>query len=98
MDERVDILIVGAGLVGASLACALEGRGYRVALAEAALPAATAPGFDERKLALSAASLNALSALGVLAKLGTAPTPIRRLHVSRAGDFGSVRLAASASR
>lgn len=95
MDERVDILIVGAGLVGASLACALEGRGYRVALAEAALPAATAPGFDERKLALSAASLNALSALGVLAKLGTAPTPIRRLHVSRAGDFGSVRLAAS---
>lgn len=95
MDERVDILIVGAGLVGASLACALEGRGYRVALAEAALAAATAPGFDERKLALSAASLNALSALGVLAKLGTAPTPIRRLHVSRAGDFGSVRLAAS---
>ncbi len=95
MDERVDILIVGAGLVGASLACALEGRGYRVALAEAALPAATAPGFDERKLALSAASLNALSALGVLAKLGSAPTPIRRLHVSRAGDFGSVRLAAS---
>lgn len=91
----MDILIVGAGLVGASLACALEGRGYRVALAEAALPAATAPGFDERKLALSAASLNALSALGVLAKLGTAPTPIRRLHVSRAGDFGSVRLAAS---
>ena len=95
MSEPLDILIVGAGLVGASLACALDGRGYRVALAEAALPALGPPGFDERKLALSAASLNALGALGVLPKLATPPTPIRRLHVSRSGDFGAVRLAAA---
>lgn len=95
MSEQVDILIVGAGLVGASLACALQGRDYRVALVEAAAPAAGPPGFDERKLALSAASLNALAALGVLPKLATLPTPIRRLHVSRAGDFGAVRLAAA---
>ncbi len=94
MSEPLDILIVGAGLVGSSLACALDGRGYRVALAEAAGPMLGSPGFDERKLALSAASLNALGALGVLGKLGTPPTPIRRLHVSRSGDFGSVRLAA----
>ncbi len=94
MSEPLDILIVGAGLVGSSLACALDGRGYRVALAEATGPMLGPPGFDERKLALSAASLNALGALGVLRKLGTPPTPIRRLHVSRAGDFGSVRLAA----
>jgi 2-octaprenyl-6-methoxyphenol hydroxylase len=95
MSEPLDILIVGAGLVGSSLACALDGRGYRVALAEAALPALGQPGFDERKLALSAASLNALGALGVLPKLATPPTSIRRLHVSRAGDFGVVRLAAA---
>ena len=95
MSKPLDILIVGAGLVGASLACALDGRGYRVALAEAALPALGPPGFDERKLALSAASLNALGALGVLPKLATPPTPIRRLHVTRAGDFGAVRLAAA---
>ena len=88
----VDILVVGAGLVGASLACALEGSGYRVALVEATAPDLSPPGFDTRKLALSAASLNALAALGVLAKLPTAPSPIRKLHVSRVGDFGAVRL------
>lgn len=90
-----DILILGGGLVGSALACALDGRGWRVGQVEASLPQAGAPGFDERKLALALASLNALSALDVLPRLATPPTPIRRIHVSRAGDFGSVRLAAA---
>jgi 2-octaprenyl-6-methoxyphenol hydroxylase len=90
-----DILILGGGLVGCSLACALEGKGLRVALLEARAPTPMPPGFDERRLALAAASLNALDALGVLARLGSAPSPLRRIHVSRSGDFGSVRLEAS---
>ncbi|MBB5016510.1 2-octaprenyl-6-methoxyphenol hydroxylase [Rehaibacterium terrae] len=96
MSEPVDILIVGGGLVGASLACALDGAGRRVALVEA-VPAHSAapPSFDERNLALAAASLNALRALGVLAHLATPPAPIRHIHVSRAGDFGAVRLDAA---
>jgi 2-octaprenyl-6-methoxyphenol hydroxylase len=53
------------------------------------------PGFDERNLALAAASLNALQALGVLRHLVTAPSPVRRIHISRSGDFGAVRLQAS---
>lgn len=90
-----DILILGGGLVGSSLACALDGRGLRVAQVEASAPQAGAPGFDERKLALALASLNALGALGVIDRLASAPAPIRRIHVSRAGDFGAVRLAAA---
>lgn len=91
-----DILILGGGLVGTALACALDGRGWDVAQVEASQPAEGAPGFDERKLALAAASLEALRALGVLPRLATPPAPIRRIHVSRAGDFGAVRLEAAA--
>lgn len=90
-----DIVVLGGGLVGSSLACALDGRGYRTALVEGSLPRESPPGFDERKLALAAASLNALGALGVLAHLSEPPSPIRRIHVSRQGDFGVVRLQAS---
>jgi 2-octaprenyl-6-methoxyphenol hydroxylase len=92
-----DILILGGGLVGCSLACALEGKGLRVGLVEAAVPAPAPATFDERRLALAAASLNALGVLGVLAELATPPSPIRRIHVSRAGDFGSVRMDAADS-
>ena len=90
-----DILIIGGGLVGSALACALDGSGWRVAQVEASLPQQGAPGFDERKLALALASLNALEALDVLPRLATAPVPIQRIHVSRAGDLGAVRLAAA---
>lgn len=87
-----DILILGGGLVGCSLACALEGQGLRVGLLEAKAPEASGPSADERRLALAAASLHALEALGVAAELPSAPSPMRRIHVSRAGDFGSVLL------
>lgn len=51
--------------------------------------------FDQRNLSFAAATVNALGALGVMAKLRTAPGPIRRIHVSRAGDFGRVQLDAA---
>jgi 2-octaprenyl-6-methoxyphenol hydroxylase len=94
VKPEFDILILGGGLVGSSLACALEGRGYRIGLVEASLPSVVPPGFDERKLALAAASVNALTALGVLSSAAL-PSPLRRIHVSSAGDFGVVRLEAS---
>jgi len=91
----VDVLIVGGGLVGASLAIALDGAGLSVALAEAAAPRVDEqPSYDERNLALARASVNALEALGVL-DASTPATPIRRIHVSRRGDFGAARLDAA---
>ncbi|HEY2347068.1 MAG TPA: 2-octaprenyl-6-methoxyphenyl hydroxylase [Xanthomonadaceae bacterium] len=96
MSDRIhDVLIIGGGLVGASLACALDGSGLDVALVESEPPRASIiPDADARSLALAAASLNALGALGVLRHLPVPPSPIRSIHVSRSGDFGSVLLRA----
>ena len=89
---RHDVVIVGGGLVGASLAIALDRTGVDVALVEAAPPGALPPVFDERNLSFADATVNALAALGLLGLLRTPGAPIRRVHVSRSGDFGRVRL------
>jgi 2-octaprenyl-6-methoxyphenol hydroxylase len=95
VNETLDVLIIGGGLVGASLAIALDGSGLSVALAEAAPPRVDLqPSYDERNLALARASVNALESLGVVD--AAAPlVPIRRIHVSRRGDFGAARLDAA---
>jgi 2-octaprenyl-6-methoxyphenol hydroxylase len=94
-SDDCDVLIAGGGLVGASLAIALDGAGLAVALAEAVPPRVDLqPSYDERNLALAASSVNALRALGVL-DADSPGQPIRRIHVSRRGDFGSVRLDAA---
>jgi 2-octaprenyl-6-methoxyphenol hydroxylase len=90
-----DVLIVGGGLVGASLAIALEAQGLDVGLVEAAPSGALPPVFDQRNLSFAEATLNALGALGVLPLLRAPAGPIRRIHVSRAGDFGRMLLEAS---
>ena len=91
-----DVLIIGGGLVGASLAIALDALGLDVGLVEATPADALPAVFDERNLSFAEATVNALDALGVLPLLRAPTGSIRRIHASRAGDFGRIRLEASA--
>ena len=87
-----DVLIIGGGLVGASLAIALSRIGVDVGLVEET-PKDTLPKvFDQRNLSFSNATVHALAALGVLQRLQMPGTPITRIHVSRQGNFGRVIL------
>lgn len=91
-----DVVIVGGGLVGMSLALALDRLAGLHVLAIEAQPAPTpqAPRWDERHFALGRASTLALDALGVT--YGAAGQhPIRRIHISRRGAFGRSLLDAS---
>jgi len=66
-----DIVIVGAGLVGASFAMALRGAGLKLALVEtqAPVPAAAADSWDSRIYAISPGSAAFLDGLGMWKRL-----------------------------
>ncbi|UPG93786.1 2-octaprenyl-6-methoxyphenyl hydroxylase [Luteibacter aegosomatissinici] len=97
MSPASPILIVGGGLVGASLAIALDTAGIPAMLVEAAAPrVGDQPSYDERNLALARATVNGLASIGVWDLARQRATPITHIHTSRAGDFGSVRMDAAA--
>ncbi|RPI12825.1 MAG: 2-octaprenyl-6-methoxyphenyl hydroxylase [Lysobacterales bacterium] len=90
-----DVAIAGGGLVGASLALALAPLGLRIALVEAAVPGAAHPSFDERTTALANGTVRVFRSLGVWRDMEREATPIRRIHVSDQGRFGSARIDAA---
>jgi 2-octaprenyl-6-methoxyphenol hydroxylase len=93
-----DTLIVGGGLVGASLALALAQIGLRVCVVEAsAAREASPPSFDDRTLALGAASCGILRGLGLWEALEDSATPIRQVIVSELDRPGRVNLDAAES-
>jgi 2-octaprenyl-6-methoxyphenol hydroxylase len=96
MTESFDVAIVGGGMVGASLAAALENLGVTTALIEA-VPhdAASQPSFDERTTALSNGSRRILETLNVWPAVAADATPIARVHVSDRGQFGFARIDAA---
>jgi len=89
--NRYDVIIVGGGLVGASLACAMAPLGLRLALIEAvAFRAASQPSYDDRTLALSASSCRILESIGVWPELQRSATAIREIHVRELDRPGHV--------
>lgn len=90
-----DITIVGAGMVGASLAHALRNTGYSVGIVEAVPPRAdTQPSYDDRHLALSLSSQRILNDLDLWTALSGKAVPIEHIHVSDQGCPGMVRMSA----
>ena len=91
VERRYDVVIIGGGLVGASLACALSPLGLSVALVEAvAFKADTQPSYDDRTLALSASSCKILQGLGIWPQLERNATAIREIQVRELNRPGRV--------
>lgn len=90
-----DVVIVGGGMVGASLALALKPLNLKVALVEAvAFGSSSQPGYDDRSVALSYGSSRIYQGIGIWPKLAAQAAPIQHIHVSDRGHFGATRLSA----
>ena len=97
--NEFDVIIVGGGLAGSSMAAALRDvsieRALQIAIIEAVpfdLP--EQPSFDDRALALSYGSKCIFQTLGLWQSLDHLATPIRQIHVSDKGYAGFVRMSA----
>jgi 2-octaprenyl-6-methoxyphenol hydroxylase len=85
-----DVVIAGGGMVGASLAVALATQPLRIAVIERApFHGGVSASFDSRTIALSRNSRRILETLGLWSRLSDAAWPIRAIHVSQRGRFGS---------
>jgi len=82
-DLRVDIAIVGGGLVGGTLAVALARAGLEVALIERLAPSAQIDAtFDGRASAIALAPQQMLASIGVWPLLADHATPILDIRVA----------------
>jgi 2-octaprenyl-6-methoxyphenol hydroxylase len=81
--DRADVIILGGGLVGLSLALALDRHGLSVLVVDPADPETQiAPAYDGRATAISSSSWRMLEALGVAARLAGMTCPVGAIRVS----------------
>lgn len=93
MNESFDVLIIGGGLVGASLACALGNSGLRIGVVESVPFRSTSqPSYDDRAIALAQGTQRVFSGMGIWDSVAPETSPIHRIHVSDKGHFGFTRL------
>ena len=96
-DNNFDLIIIGGGLAGASLACALknvaDAEPLKIALIEAReLNAELQPSYDDRTLALSYGSRCIFDSMGLWPSLKPHAEAINTIHISDRGHFGVTRL------
>ena len=81
--NRADVIILGGGLVGLTLAVALDRHGLSTIVVDPANPdSQVAPSYDGRATAVSSSSWRMLQAIGVAGVAGV--TPFARIRVRAA--------------
>lgn len=93
-NSAYDIIIIGGGLVGASLLAALKNHTHKkIAIVEAVpFKSDLQPSFDDRTLALSYGSRRIWESMGLWSTLEPEIEAIRSIHVSDRGHLGATRL------
>ena len=96
-SNNFDLIIIGGGLAGASLACALKSAAgdvmLKIAVVEAfALNTEAQPSYDDRTIALSYGSRCIFDSMGVWSSLAEQAEVIDNIHISDRGHFGVTRL------
>ncbi|MDA1371234.1 MAG: 2-octaprenyl-6-methoxyphenyl hydroxylase [Proteobacteria bacterium] len=98
-ESHYDLVVVGGGMVGASFACALckavENNSLSILIVEAvplSVNLSQQPSFDARSTALSHGSHRIYEQMGLWSQLAGRVTPIKEIHVSDRGRFGSTHL------
>ncbi len=90
-----DVIMVGGGVVGNSMACMLAQSGLKVATIEAvAERVRQAAEFDIRTIGLAYSSRHIMEHMGIWPLLAARATPISQIHISDRGHFGVLRLSA----
>ncbi|MBN4075032.1 MAG: 2-octaprenyl-6-methoxyphenyl hydroxylase [SAR86 cluster bacterium] len=107
--DQYDVVIIGGGMVGLSLACALQNflhknsakkianKTARVLLLESKpvkIDKVLQPGFDARSTVLSYGTVQYLESLGLWDELKTKAEAIKTIHISDQSHFGSAQIKA----
>lgn len=91
--QQFDIVVVGAGMVGAAFACSLRELPVKVAVLDTAMPSLAWPaeGYDLRVSAITRASQNILQNIGAWSAIhAERVSPYREMHVWDATGSGQI--------
>ena len=103
-ESHYDVVIVGGGMVGASLAIALlpltrAPHNLKVCVVDAfEHTGENQPSYDDRSIALSHGSSLIFNGMGLWGELESKTSPIKQIHISDRGHFGATRLTAQQER
>lgn len=92
--KQTNMIVVGAGLIGMSLAVALQNQEIQIKILEHHLPSGIVGIPDLRPLTLSFGSCKILQAIGIWHNLAREACPIHAVHVSNQGALGSLHFCA----